>query len=130
MRIVTCLLALLLVSVLAIPVPAHAGGSTDAALALGSFAVLNQLLRGETVLHDIFGHGRPHSSRQTVIVQPPPQVVYAPPPQVIYYAPQPATVVYTPSRGGHHHHHFVPPGHYKRYGGHGHRGHHKHYRHH
>ena len=119
MKIVACLLALVVGFVVAIPSPAQAGSSTDAALALGSFAVLNQLLRGETVLHDLFGHSR--ATHQTVVVQPAPRVIYAPPP---------ATVIYTPVHG--HHHHFVPPGHAKKHHyhhhGHGH-GHHRHDKH-
>jgi hypothetical protein len=94
------------------PLAAHAGGSTDAALALGSFAVLNQLIRGETVLHDLFG-GRRAIVRETVVVHQPP-VFYAPPSRVVHaprviYAPPPA-VVYAPARL----HRFVPPGHLKR----------------
>jgi hypothetical protein len=93
------------------PSPAQADGSTDAALALGSFAVLNQLVRGETVLHDLFGVA--HAPRQTVIVHQPARVIYAPPP---------ATVVYRDDHG--HHARFVPPGHLKHHHrGHGHRKH-------
>lgn len=33
------------------PIPASAGASTDAALALGAFAVLNQIVRGQTIFH-------------------------------------------------------------------------------
>jgi hypothetical protein len=115
MRIAACLLALVLGLVVAMPSPAAAGSSTDAALALGSFAVLNQLLRGETVLHDLFG--RAHAPRETVVIHhQPARVIYAPPPATVIYAP-------APSR-------FVPPGHAKRAHhpghGHGHRWHHKH----
>ncbi len=84
----------------AVPAPAAAGSSEDAALALGAFAVFNQLLRGETIFHNGF---RAH---ETVIVHqaptvfyappPPPTVVYAPPPAVIYYTPPPA-VFYAPA---------------------------------
>ncbi len=86
-----------------VPAPAHAGGSTDAALALGAFAVLNQIVRGET----IFQAPRPVVMQQPVVVQqpvivgsppvvyvappPPPPVVYAPPP---VYAPPVPVVVY------------------------------------
>jgi len=77
-------LALLTVSAVLAPMPAHAGGSTDAALALGAFAVFNQIVRGET----IFNAPRP------AVVYAPPPVVYAPPPAV-YYAPPP--VVYAPA---------------------------------
>src|SRR3989442_10199809 len=78
--------------------PAHAGSSTDAALALGAFAVFNQFVTGQTIFQHGFGP-RP------VIVQPPPTVIYAPPPPpppaviyapppVVYYAPPPPVVVY------------------------------------
>lgn len=78
----------------AMPSPAAAGGSEDAALALGAFAVFNQLVRGETVLHDLFG--RP-VVREQVVVQPP--VVYAPPPPpaVVYWPAAPPTVIYAPA---------------------------------
>ena len=48
-------IALVGLSALALPRPAAAGASTDAALALGAFAVLNQLVRGETILHGLVG---------------------------------------------------------------------------
>jgi len=65
---------LVLIGVLGLssPQPAAAGSSTDAALGLGAFAVLNQFLRGETIFQG-FGH------RERVVVQPPPAVIYAPP---------------------------------------------------
>lgn len=119
----------------AAPAPSHAGSSTDAALALGSFAVFNQLIRGETVLHDLFGRGR--VVRETVVVEPPPPVVYAPPPQVIYAPPPPPRVVYMASPPVVVHQapsvvyvpvkqKFIPPGHMKKFkNGHG-RGHWKH----
>jgi len=97
-----------------IPEQASAGSSTDAALALGAFAVLNQIVRGETIFN-----GSPHVVRQTVVIEQPivvqqpvvvqqpavvyasplPAAVYAPaPPPVFYYAPAPAPViVYPPS---------------------------------
>ena len=71
--------------------PALAGSSTDAALALGAFAVFNQIVTGQT----IFQQGLPprHVVRQTVIVQEPPTVVYAPPPPPpVVYAPPPVVV--------------------------------------
>ncbi len=83
---------LVLIGVLGLsnPQPAAAGSSTDAALGLGAFAVLNQFLRGETIFQG-FGY------RQPVVVQPSPTVIYAPPPPppVYYYAPPPA-VYYAP----------------------------------
>jgi hypothetical protein len=93
--------------------PAHAGAATDAALGLGAFAVFNQLVRGETVFHDIFfGRPVPVVVQRPVVVAPPP-VVYASPP--VYYAPPPppavvyvqsSPVVYYKSK-------WVPPGHGK-----------------
>lgn len=82
---------LVLIGVLGLSSPqlATAGSSTDAALGLGAFAVLNQFLRGETIFQG-FGH------RQAVVVQSPPAVIYAPPPPpAVYYAPPPA-VYYAP----------------------------------
>ncbi len=97
------------------PGEARADASTDAALALGAFAVLNQLVRGETILHDIWS--RP-ASRETVIVhQPvvvhPPVVVHQPavvvPAPVVqhYHYYVPARVYYVPAH--------VPPGHLKKW---------------
>jgi hypothetical protein len=114
-----------------VPLPAHAGSSTDAALGLGAFAVFNQIVRGETIFH---GPGRPVIRERVVYVPaPPPPVVYTPPP--VYYSPPPvayapAPVVYPHgywhSRGGrwvwvarHHGHH----GHHRHHGHHGHHGH-------
>jgi hypothetical protein len=72
-----------------VPAPAHAGGSTDAALALGAFAVLNQIVRGET----IFQAPRPVVVQQPIVVQQP--VIVGPPP-VVYVPPPPPPVVYAP----------------------------------
>jgi len=89
-------LALLTGTALLAPIPAHAGGSTDAALALGAFAVFNQIVRGET----IFNAPRPVVVAPAVVYAPPPfvaappAVVYAPAPPVVY-APAPF-VVYAP----------------------------------
>ena len=66
--------------------PAHAGSSTDAALALGAFAVFNQFVTGQTVFQRAY----------------PPQPVYVQPAPPVYYAPPPPTVIYTaiwPPRG-------------------------------
>ena len=65
-----------------LPGAAFAGGSTDAALGLGAFAVFNQILGGVGIF------GRP------AVVAAPAPVVYAPPPPV--YAAPPA-VVYAPA---------------------------------
>src|SRR5262245_49805720 len=86
-RIGKPLIALLLTAGIALAAapPASAGASTDAALALGAFAVFNQIATGQTVFQQ---WGRP----APVVVAPPP-VVYAPAPAVVY-APPP--VVYAP----------------------------------
>jgi len=119
---VVALLVLGAVSLL-VPVQASAGSSTDAALALGAFAVFNQIFGG---------YGAGHVVRETVVVQqpavmyapppPPPAVIYAPPPPpAVVYAPAPQPVViyrpyYYPSYG------YVQPGYgyYRAYGRHRH----------
>ena len=117
------LLAAVLVSgtalVAAVP-PAQAGASTDAALGLGAFAVFNQLVRGETVFHDMFfGRPAPVVVQRPIIVAPPPPIVYALPPPVVYvrppavvYAPPPVVYV-QPRPVVYHAHKGVPPGHRK-----------------
>jgi|GEM_PF-2467622 len=99
MKKAVALLLLLAPLTFVMPSPAAAGGSEDAALALGAFAVFNQLVRGETVLHDLFG-ARPVVAQPVVapppVVYAPPPVVYAPPPPVVY-APPPPPVVYAPA---------------------------------
>jgi hypothetical protein len=97
-------------------VPARADGSTDAALALGAFAVFNQLVRGETVLNNIFGgpravvHERIVVHQPPVVVHQPPAVVYAPPlpPPVVVYKYSAPAYPYGPVYYRH-----VPPGHFK-----------------
>src|SRR5881296_2286112 len=95
---VIVLLVLAAGSFLVIPEQVSAGSSTDAVLALGAFAVLNQIVRGETIFN-----GSPHVVRQTVVVEQPvvvqqPAVVYAPPPPAVVYAPAPPpAVVYVPA---------------------------------
>jgi len=105
---VVALLVLAAVPFLVVPEQVSAGSSTDAALALGAFAVFNQIVRGETIFN-----GSPHFVRETVVVveqpvvvqqpvviQQPPAVIYAPPPAVVYgpppviYAPAPPPTVY------------------------------------
>jgi hypothetical protein len=72
--------------------PAMAGGAAqDAALALGAFAVFNQIVRGET----IFNAPPPVVYGPPPVVYAPPPVVYAPPPPVVYTPPSPV-VVYPP----------------------------------
>jgi hypothetical protein len=92
------LAAAALVGVLAVPGLARAGSSTDAALALGAFAVFNQVLSGTGV----FGIGRPPvvyaPAPPVAYVPPPPPVVYAPaPPPRVVYAPAPPPVIYAPA---------------------------------
>lgn len=86
--------AAVLLAVVLLPGVALAGSSSDAALALGAFAVFNQMLGGV----GIFG-----APARAVVVAPAPPVVYAPPPAVVYappppvvYAPQPVYVVPAP----------------------------------
>jgi hypothetical protein len=99
--------------------PAQAGASTDAALGLGAFAVFNQLVRGETVFHDLFfGRPAPVVVAQPVVVAPPPPVVYVPPPPAVVYAVPPPVVyappVYLQPRPVvYQTHKWVPPGHRK-----------------
>jgi len=83
--------ALLVLSALFLSMPGQtsAGSSTDAALALGAFAVFNQIF------------GAPHVVVQAPAVvypPPPPPVVYAPPPPppVVYVLTPPPIVVYRP----------------------------------
>jgi len=94
-KAVTILVTLVIAAIILPPTQASAGSSTDAALALGAFAVFNQIFGG---------YGPHHVVRETVVVQqpaviyappppPPPAVIYAPPP-VVYYAPQPPVVIY------------------------------------
>ena len=58
------------------PIPAHAGAAVDAALALGAFAVFNQLFLLPALARPVYT---------------PPPVVYAPPPAA--YAPPPAPAI-------------------------------------
>jgi hypothetical protein len=80
------LMAVALVLIVLSPAVAFAGSSTDAALALGAFAVFNQILSGTGIFGGLIGH-------QAVVVAPPPPVIYQPAPAVYY---QPAPVVYAP----------------------------------
>jgi hypothetical protein len=90
----------------AVPSPALAGSASDAALGLGAFAVLNQILSGT----GLFGAaGTPYREvvvapppvvvqrPPVVIYTPPPAVVYAPPPPVVYAPPPSPVVVYPPA---------------------------------
>ncbi|HEU4371805.1 MAG TPA: hypothetical protein VFV05_26580 [Methylomirabilota bacterium] len=87
--------AVLVVALLLIPGVALAG-SDDAALALGAFAVFNQLISGT----GLFGGVAPVVVAPQPVYLPPPQVyvapqpVYAPPP--VYAAPRPVYVTPPP----------------------------------
>src|SRR4030095_1839308 len=72
-----------------LPGAAFAGGSTDAALGLGAFAVFNQILGGG----GSFGRPAVVAAPAPVVYAPPP-VVYAPPP--VYVAPPPPVYVTPP----------------------------------
>ncbi len=67
-----------------IPERASAGSSTDAALALGAFAVLSQIARGETIFN-----GSPHIIREPVVIARP---IRAQQPAVVPTPPLPAVV--------------------------------------
>jgi hypothetical protein len=82
------LIGLVLAVVLLSPAMAFAGGSTDAALGLGAFAVFNQILGGV----GIFGGAPAVYAAPAPVYAPPPPVYVAPAP--VYYAPPP--VVYAP----------------------------------
>jgi hypothetical protein len=77
--------------------PVLAGASTDAALGLGAFAVLNQIVRGETIFSGAVVQPRPVIVQQEpVVVAPPPPPTYvvpAPPTTYVIPAPPPAYVV-------------------------------------
>jgi len=76
---------------LGLSAPAMAGSAQDAALALGAFAVFNQIVRGETVFHGPRPPAVVYAPPPVVYIAPP--VVYAPPP-VVYLSPPP--VLYAP----------------------------------
>jgi hypothetical protein len=81
------------VVMLVTPGMAMAGSSSDAALALGAFAVFNQMISGTGV----FGGSRSVVVERPVVYAPAPPVVYAPPPPpAVVYAPPPPAVVYAP----------------------------------
>ena len=88
------LLAVALVLIVLSPALAFAGSSTDAALALGAFAVFNQMLSGTGVFGGLLGQQAPPVIYQPapVVYAPPPQVVYAPPPPVVVMRPAPVFV--------------------------------------
>ena len=88
--------ALMLALLLLLPTAAWAGASTDAALALGSFAVLNQIISGTGLFA-----GLAPAPPQPVYYAPPPPVYVTPRPVVIaprpvYVAPRPVYVAPRP----------------------------------
>ena len=98
------LIALVVAVAVLMPGLAFAGASTDAALALGAFAVFNQIVSGVGIFH-----------RGPVVAAPPfvytPPPIYAPPPVILkthpVYVPAPRhahVVVRRPAA-------FCPPGH-------------------
>src|SRR5262245_33665081 len=106
--------AIILASLLALLIPgaAFAGGSTDAALGLGAFAVFNQMTSGT----GIFGVFAPPVPRAVIVPAPPvapvfvPAPVIAPPPVIVhehrpvyvrppvYYAPPVHRAYHAPAR--------------------------------
>lgn len=79
---------------LTLAAPAMAGSSTDAAVALGAFAVFNQLFGG-------------FAAERTVVVPQSPAIVYAPPPVV--YVPPPVYVPAPPPPPAYYYYVSAPP---------------------
>jgi hypothetical protein len=89
------------------PALAVAGSSTDAALGLGAFAVMNQILSGTGIFGGLLG--APAVAAPVVVAAPPPVVyapppVFVPPPRPVFVAPAPVVVapppvVYAPYGG-------------------------------
>ena len=82
---------LVIALLLLLPAAAYAGAATDAALALGSFAVFNQIISGTGLFAGLAAAPPP----QPVYYAPPPPVYVAPSPPV-YYAPRPVYVAPRP----------------------------------
>ncbi len=81
------LIALLLAVAVLSPAVAFAGGSTDAALGLGAFAVFNQILGGVGIFQGLY-------PQPAVVVAPPPRpVIVAPPAPAVVVAPPPPPVL-------------------------------------
>ena len=119
---------LMLAVLLMLPGAAWAGSSTDAALALGSFAVLNQIIGGTGIFAGLAPAPPPpvyHAPPRPVYVAPPPPVYVVPRPVVvaphpIYVAPRPVVVYHSPrpvysQHYGHHDHYKHGGKHWKRY---------------
>jgi hypothetical protein len=91
------LILVAMIAVLLLPGVALAGSSTDAALALGAFAVFNQVISGTGVFA-----GTPAVAAPAPVYYPPQPVYYPPqpvyyPPQPVYVAPPPPPVAYYPA---------------------------------
>lgn len=107
---------LMLAVLLMLPGAAWAGSSTDAALALGSFAVLNQIIGGTGIFAGLApAPPQPvYYAPRPVYVAPPPPVYVVPRPVVVaprpvYVAPRPVVVYHSPrpvysKHDGHHDH--------------------------
>jgi hypothetical protein len=81
---------------LLLPAAAWAGASTDAALALGSFAVLNQIIGGTGLFAGVAPAPQPvyYAAPPRIYVAPPPPLYVAPRP--VYMAPRPVYVAPRP----------------------------------
>src|SRR5262245_24777532 len=86
------LIGLVLVAVLMIPAVAHAGASTDAALALGAFAVFTPALAGVGVFGGVPAVATPVYAAPAPVVAPPVYVA----PRPVYVAPRPVYVAPAP----------------------------------
>jgi hypothetical protein len=119
--------AVMLAVVLMLPVAAWAGSSTDAALALGSFAVFNQIIGGTGIFAGL-APAPPYPvyhAPPPVYVAPPPAVYVVPRPVVVaprpvYVAPRPVVVYHSPrpvysNHYRHHDHYKHGAKHWKRY---------------
>jgi hypothetical protein len=118
--------ALMVAALPLLPGAAWAGSSTDAALALGSFAVFNQILGGTGLFGGLVGAPQPvyvAPPAPVYVTPPPPPPVYVVPrpvvvaPRPVYVAPRPVYVAPRPVV-----YHRIPPGHLK-HDGRGHRDH-------
>jgi hypothetical protein len=78
--------AVLMVALLLVPGVALAGSAQDAALALGAFAVFNQMISGTGIFGGVVAAPQPvYAAPAPVYVAP--QPVYAPPPVIVAPAP-------------------------------------------
>lgn len=119
---------LMVAMLLLLPGAAWAGASTDAALALGSFAVFNQIIGGTGIFAGLAPAPVHYAPPALVYVPPPPPVVVAPrpvyvtprpvyvAPRAVYVAPRPVVVYRSPAPVYHGHRGPRHAGHWKRYG--------------